>query len=72
MNMLHRIESKVGPDGIIILNNLPFSEGETVEIIIINSQKPKPETKEYPLHGKPVFYEKPFDAVAENEWSVLS
>ncbi len=70
--MLHRIETKVGPDGIIILDNLPLREGDTVEIIVITSHKTERETKEYPLRGKPVLYVRPFDAVAENDWSIFS
>lgn len=70
--MLHRIETTVGPDGVIVLNGLPLREGEMVEVIVITSQKAKQGKKEYPLHGKPVSYERPFDSVAESEWSALS
>lgn len=70
--MQHRIEAKVGPDGSIILHGLPFHEGETVEIVVKSSEKKKDEDKDYPLRGTPVIYERPFDPVAENDWSAAS
>jgi hypothetical protein len=38
--MQHRIETTVGPDGVVILNRLPFDEGEVVEIIVSPRQTP--------------------------------
>ena len=70
--MQHRIETKVGPDGTIVLNNLPFREGETVEIIVIADEQKDRKLNKYPLRGKPIFYDRPFDGVAENDWGVLS
>ena len=70
--MQHRIETKVGPDGVMILNNLPFHEGEMVEVIVTTSHKTGQDKKEYSLRGKPVLYDKPFDGVAIDDWGVLS
>ena len=70
--MQHRIETKVKQTGEIVLHDLPFHEGETVEIVITTRQTKPSEQSVYPLRGKPVKIEAPFDAVAENDWSVLS
>ena len=70
--MQHRIETKVGPDRVIVLENLPFREGEEVDIIVVPHQGAEHGTKEYPLRGKPAFYDQPFSAVAEDDWNTLS
>ncbi len=70
--MQHRIEAKVGPDGSIVLHDLPFHEGEKVEIVVKSSEKKEDEGNDYPLLGTPVIYDGPFDPVAENEWGAAS
>lgn len=70
--MQHRIETKVGPDGSIVLHDLPFHEGETVEIVVKSSEKKENEEKDYPLRGTPVIYDGPFDPVAEYEWDAAT
>lgn len=61
--MQHRIEAKVGPAGSIVLHDLPFHEGETVEIIVKSSEKKEDEGKGYPLRGTLVTYVNPFDII---------
>lgn len=70
--MQYRIEAKVEYDGVIVLNGLPFHEGEMVEVVITPRRTQGPPPENYPLRGKPVRLEAPFDTVAEDEWSVLS
>jgi hypothetical protein len=70
--MQHRIETKVGPDRIIVLDNLPFQEGEMVEVIVIPHQGSEQGRREYPLRGKPILYDNPFSTVAEDDWNALS
>nr|MBA2737852.1 hypothetical protein [Pyrinomonadaceae bacterium] len=44
----HRVEKIIQPNGTVVLENLPFDEGETVEIIVLktdNAIKKNP----YPL-----------------------
>jgi hypothetical protein len=70
--MQHRIETKVGPDRVIVLENLPFREGEAVDIIVVRHHGTEHGKKEYPLRGKLAFYDQPFSAVAEDDWNALS
>lgn len=70
--MQHRIETRVEQEGVIVLNDLPFHKGETVEVVITARRTKLPGQSDYPLRGKPVKLINPFDAVAENDWSVLS
>ncbi len=67
----HRIEKVVQSNGTIVLENLPFAEGETVEIIIVKSDT-ESEKKRYPLRGTSYKYEEPFEpAVPVEDWEVL-
>jgi len=67
----HRIEKVIQSNGTIVLENLPFAEGETVEIIIVKSDA-ESEKKRYPLRGTLYKYEEPFEpAVPLEDWEVL-
>lgn len=66
-----RVEKIIQSNGTIILENLPFGEGEKVEIIIL---KPNAESAagRYPLRGTVYKYEEPFEAAAPIEdWESL-
>ena len=54
-----RVEKVIQQNGTVVLENLPFGEGETIEIIIL---KPKAEGEKgrYPLRGTVYKYENPF------------
>lgn len=69
----HRIETTVNPDGTLLLKDLPFQPGDQVEVIIIESTPALPPAGEnrYPLRGKPLHYDAPFEPVAEAEWDLL-
>lgn len=68
----YRIETTISKDGTISVKDLPFSEGEKVEVVVRKSKHEGAKNQEkYPLHGLPIRYSKPFDGVAENDWSVL-
>ena len=71
-DMQHRVETRVGPDGTIVLDNLPFSEGEAVDVIVTPHHGTEHGRKEYPLRGKPISYDNPFSSVAEDDWNALS
>jgi hypothetical protein len=38
--MQHRIEATIGPGGMVVLDKLPFREGEAVEIVV-STRQPK-------------------------------
>jgi hypothetical protein len=69
----HRIETTVNPDGTLLIKDIPFQPGDQVEVIVIERTPPlPPEGKDrYPLRGKPLQYNAPFEPVAEAEWGVL-
>ncbi len=67
----YRIETKLKQDKKLILDNLPFHAGESIEIIIL-SQSPSPVHKDhYPLRGKLVRYIDPTEPVAVEDWEAL-
>ena len=66
----HRIETAVQPNGKIVLENLPFDEGEEVEIIILET-KVKKETAQKSLRGTLLKYEQPFEPIAVEDWEAL-
>ena len=66
----HRIEATVQSNGKIVLENLPFDEGEAVEIIVLET-KVKTETAQKSLHGTLLKYEQPFEPVAVEDWEAL-
>jgi hypothetical protein len=70
--MQHRTETKVEPNGTIILHGLPFPEGDKVLVIITTQASKNSQTTNYSLRGLPVEYKNPFEPVAENEWGALA
>jgi hypothetical protein len=72
MIMEHRIETRVEQGGVIVLSDLPFRQGETVEVVITARRAESAPRTDYPLRGKPVKLEAPFDAVAEDDWGLPS
>ena len=66
-----RVEKIIQSNGTIVLENLPFMEGDTVEIIILKSDS-KSEEEPYPLRGTVYKYENPFESVVPTEdWEAL-
>lgn len=66
----HRIEATIQANGKIVLENLPFNEGESVEIIVLET-KAKSQSEKTPLHGTLLKYEQPFEPVAAEDWEAL-
>jgi hypothetical protein len=63
MNNAHHLETTVQQDGTLVLEHLPFSAGQQVEVIIL-PQSPR----SYALRGTPVRYDKPTEPVADEDW----
>ncbi len=62
----HRIETVVGNNQTVILENLPFQEGEKVEVIVLEK---KPESQHSnSLRGTVVKYDAPFESAAAEDW----
>ena len=67
----HRIETTLGPDGRLVLDDLPFAGGQPVEVIVLPRTVPTTAANPYPLRGTPARYDRPFDPVAEEDWDAL-
>ncbi|WP_414623763.1 hypothetical protein [Calothrix sp. CCY 0018] len=75
----HKVEAVLTEDGTLMLHGLPFHAGDTVEVIILESQASQQtvvlpsqvETNLYPLRGKVVRYDDPTEPVGLEDWSVL-
>ena len=63
----HRIETIVQEDGSLIVKDVPFQSGETVEVIIL-SQRSTAMPNAYPLRGTKVEYHDPFKPVSDSDW----
>jgi hypothetical protein len=66
----YRVERTVPGDKTLILERLPFSTGDRIEVFIVR-QLPRGDGNRYPLRGTPVEYKHPFESVAENDWDAL-
>ncbi len=67
----HKIETVVEANGTIVLKELPFQEGDAVEVIVLE-KKAKTETDNpYPLRGMAYTYIDPTEPVAVEDWEVL-
>ena len=67
---IYSYEFTVEQQGTLKLDNLPFAEGEKVDVIIIprtNSENDNP----YPLRGMPYSYIDPTEPVALEDWEIL-
>ena len=53
------------------LKNLPFAEGEQVEVVLVRLPKPS-STKRYPLRGQGIRYDAPTEPVAVRDWDATS
>ena len=66
-----RVEKVIQSNGTIVLENLPFDEGEKVEIIILKSNS-ESENDRYPLRGTVYKYENPFEpTIPAEDWEAL-
>ena len=66
----HHVEVTLSHDGQLVIDELPFRAGQTVEVIILARQS-KPNGREYPLRGQPIKYIEPTDPVAQADWDAI-
>jgi len=66
----HHVEVTLAQDGQLVLDELPFRAGDTVEVII-HARRSKPNGNEYPLRGQPIKYLYPTEPVAEADWDAI-
>ena len=68
---VHRVEAVVGSDKTLTLKDLPFNEGEEIEVIVLGRKNGGKNKKASSLRGTLLKYEEPFEPVAEENWEVL-
>lgn len=73
MMKAHTTTVKMEPGGKIVLDNLPFAEGEEVEVTVQPAAKPgRPWPPEFPLKGSVIRYDDPFEpACPPEEWEAI-
>ncbi len=64
----YHVQTIVANDGTLKLNNLPFSAGVPVEVIILMRPTVLPKQNQYPLRHTPVTYLNPTEPVAQTDW----
>lgn len=68
----HKTEAVVQPDGKLLLEKLPFKEGDLVEVIVLERQVKQDAVNPYPLRGSVYRYDDPFEPVVpEEDWEAL-
>ena len=66
----HRVEAIVQPNGRLVLEDLPFEEGEKVEVIVLETTEPGDDDNF--LKGTLLKYEDPFEpAIPLEDFEVL-
>ena len=71
MLQTYRIESTIAEKGILTVRGLPFRKGEKVAVIILSPVRQAAKSKRYPLWGKLIRYDAPFESVAVDNRDVL-
>ncbi|PNW55001.1 UNVERIFIED_CONTAM: hypothetical protein BEN50_08985 [Euhalothece sp. KZN 001] len=67
----HKLTAKLSKDGELVLTNLPFYAGETVEVIVLAPSN-QPNSSQSPLEGSVIRYDEPFEsAVSTEDWEAL-
>jgi hypothetical protein len=61
------VDRKVGEDGKLVLDDLPFQPGEAVQIIILPAPQPPSENR-HALRGTILKYIDPFKPIADDDW----
>lgn len=75
----HHVKTILTENGTLTLRNLPFQEGDAVEVIILKRRSLRqgeapthhPNSNPYPLRGTVYRYDDPTEPVAVEDWEVL-
>jgi hypothetical protein len=60
-----RVDTVIGENGSLTVENLPLKTGEAVEVIVMVKSDADRDDNPYPLRGMPVTYIDPFEPVAD-------
>jgi hypothetical protein len=61
----YRIETTISKNGTLTISSLRLCAGDKVEVTIRRYKTVLEQSELYPLRGKPVRYDSPFESVAE-------
>ncbi|MGL6342269.1 MAG: hypothetical protein ACRC80_24370 [Waterburya sp.] len=65
----HQIKTTLTENGKLSLQNLPFKQGDEVEIIIVKQNSSKIPPNSQPLQGSVLHYDNPFEsAISPEDW----
>jgi len=68
----YKVETILTENGQLVLENLPFKKGEAVEVIILENCQSSSKFNDYPLEGKVIQYDRPYESATDIEdWEVL-
>ncbi len=70
----HRIETILTENGVITLRDIPFRQGEVVEVIVLPVARAKAAdaASRFPLRGTPYTYLDPTEPVADDDWEAAN
>jgi hypothetical protein len=67
----YRIETILGENGRVALNDLPFDAGQRVEIIVLSADAADT-TNPYPLRDQPYRFDDPFGPLVDpDDWDAM-
>lgn len=66
----YRTATRIERAGELHSDHVPFAEGEEVDVIVMR-RRAREKSSKYPLRGRPVRYDNPFEPVAEEDWEAL-
>jgi hypothetical protein len=64
----HWIQTKIVERGKLILEDLPFAAGESVEVLVLSGRAPSAGGQIKTLRDSVIEYRDPFDPVVSEEW----
>jgi hypothetical protein len=64
----HHTKATIDANGSLHIDALPFSAGQTVDVIILPSTMQNDTDTSYPLRNTPIKYTEPFEPVCESDW----
>jgi hypothetical protein len=65
---VHIAETIIDPKGRVVLDHLPFQPGEVVEVVVLSHGRASGSSDS--LRGSVLFYDEPFEPVAERDWEL--
>jgi len=65
------MEARVGENGTLVLEHLPFEPGQPVEVLVVSSKAPSSSPELTNLQGSVLEYHDPFEPVADADWEAL-